>query len=215
MSGRFRDRADAGTKLAEAVADALGPEPAPPVVLALPRGGVPVAAPVAARLGAPLEVLVVRKIGLPGHPEYGIGAIAEGGTPWLDPAARGRHRADPAAVAEVIEAERAELARRVTRYRGDRPLPSLGGRTVVLVDDGLATGVTARVALDAVRASRPAEVLLAVPVAAPSTAADLRARGVEVVSLLEPDPFVAVGRFYEDFSQTSDAEVAALLASSA
>lgn len=206
---RFRNRTEAGRQLAERVAEL---DLVDPVVLALPRGGVPVAHEVAVALGAPLDVLVARKVGAPGQPELGVGAIAEGGARVSDPMTRralgmGRERFD-----ELASAEEAELARRVERYRGGRPLPPLEGRSVVVVDDGVATGVTARAALAAVRARRPARVVLAVPVAAPETVASLRREGYEVVALLEPADLVAVGRWYRDFSQTTDAEVIDLLA---
>jgi putative phosphoribosyl transferase len=200
---RFRDRRDAGAQLADAVA-AL--ELADPVILALPRGGVPVAAEIAKRLGASLDVLVARKVGAPNHPELGIGAVAEGGvTVRLDDVG-GRFDA-------LADEARMELDRRVQRYRGDRPLPSLAGRDVVVVDDGLATGVTAEAALRSVRAGRPRRVVLAVPVGAPDTVARLRHEDLadEVACVLEPPDLIAVGRWYDDFDQTSDDEVLAIV----
>jgi predicted phosphoribosyltransferase len=184
-----------------------------PVVLALPRGGVPVAAEVARALGAPLEVLVARKLGAPHQPELGIGALAEGGVRVVDPAAvRALHLA-PADVEAVATREAAELDRRVHRYRGDRPLPDLAGRTAVVVDDGLATGVTASAALRAAVAAGPARLVLAVPVGSPDTATRLAAEhGVEVVCLEQPWDLRSVGRWYRDFAQTTDDEVLALLA---
>lgn len=203
---RFRDRDDAGERLADAVVTA-GLDLVDPVVLALPRGGVPVAAAVARRLGAPLDVFVARKVGAPGRPELGIGAVAEGG------ATVGVGPDEPAAALA-----RAELARRVEAYRGDRSLPALAGRDVVLVDDGLATGVTAEAAILGVRRCqpRPRRVILAVPVGAPDTVARLGAPGLahEVVCVHSPWNLRAVGEWYDDFTQTSDEEVRRLLAGS-
>lgn len=175
-------------------------------MLALPRGGVPVAYEVAAALDAPLDVLVARKVGAPGHAEYGIGAVAEGGgvvasdAAWL---ARGEWD-------RLVAGERAEVERRVRRYRGERPLPPVEGRDVVLVDDGLATGVTAEAALRALRAMAPRRLVLAVPVAAPGAVARLSALA-EVVAVATPAAFRAVGQWYEAFDQTSDDEVLGLL----
>ena len=209
---RFRDRAEAGQRLARALAD-LDLES--PVVLALPRGGVPVGLEVARLLQAPLDVLVARKIGAPGQPELGIGAIAEGGGIVMDGEAVRALGVSDALFDRLAEAARDELDRRVQRYRGGRPLPTLEGRDVVLVDDGLATGVTAEAALHALRGRRPHRVVLSVPVGAPETVARLRDLAVEVVCIEEPSPFGSVGRFYERFDQTSDDEVMGLLAESA
>lgn len=206
---RFVDRSDAGVALAEQLR-AL--ELVDPVVLALPRGGVPVAADVAIALGAPLDVLVARKIGLPGQPEFGVGAVAEGGQPLLDDAVLARYRLSPADLAPVIAHEREELARRVTRYRGDRALPELAGRTVVLVDDGLATGATARAAVQALRRRGPGRLVLAVPVCAPESARALAAEADDVVCVLRPSRFRAVSAWYDTFEQTSDEQVLELLA---
>jgi putative phosphoribosyl transferase len=210
MGPRFADRDDAGRQLAPAVAEALGAT-AQPLVLALPRGGVPVAAPVAAVLGAPLDVLVVRKLGQPGRPELGVGALAEGGEPlWNIDLLRELGLA-PDRLARVVESEAAELRRRVERYRGGRLPEPVDGRTVVLVDDGLATGVTAMAAVHRVRAGGAARVALAVPVAAAETARRLR-RQAEVVCLLEPRRLRSVGEWYRDFSQVPDDAVTDLLA---
>lgn len=204
----FRDRQEAGRALAEQVL-ALGL--ADPLVLALPRGGVPVGAEVARALGAPLEVFVARKIGLPRQPELGVGALAEGGEPLLDEQALTRLGVRGTDLAATVERERAELARRVEHYRGDRPLPAPARRSVMLVDDGLATGVTARAALRALRGAHPQRLVLAVPVGAPDTVAALRDEADDVVCVLQPEPFRAVGAWYQRFDQTSDAEVLALL----
>jgi putative phosphoribosyl transferase len=211
----FADRTEAGRALGAAVRAELerrAVTAADVVVLALPRGGVPVGAGVADALGVPLDVLVARKIGLPGHAEFGIGAIAEGGVRVLDDHAIARHRVPTGSVAVTIAEESAELARRVQRYRDDRPLPDLVGRTVVLVDDGLATGVTAQAGLASLERAGAGLRVLAVPVAARPTAEALRRSGVAVVVLHAPWPFVAVGQHYEDFTQTDDDEVLATLA---
>lgn len=211
---RFHDRTDAGQRLAAALADM---DLRRPIVLALPRGGVPVGAEIAEELGAPLEVFVARKIGAPGRPEYGIGAVAEGGEPLFDRWAVQALGIPESGLAELAEAERRELDRRVRRYRGGRPLPSLAGRSVVLVDDGLATGVTAEAALLALRAQaatapgQPLRLILAVPVCARDSAARLRSLA-EIVCLSRPEDFRAVGLWYEEFGQTSDDEVVTLLA---
>jgi len=206
---RFEDRRDAGRQLAERLAAGTWSDP---VVFALPRGGVPVAAEVAQRLAAPLEVLVARKIGAPNQPEFGIGAIAEGSVRVLD-----RHVADrlglrEANIDELVRTEQLELARRVTTYRGARTLPSLTGRDVVLVDDGLATGVTARAGVLALEALAPRRLVLAAPVCAQDTARRLAASGIELVSVHQPDDFRAVGNWYRRFDQTTDEEVLELLA---
>ena len=209
---RFRDRAEAGRRLADVVARL---DLSAPIVLALPRGGVPVAHEVARALGAPLEVFVARKVGAPGHAELGVGALAEGGGLVVDRPAVLALRISSEAYERTVEAERRELARRVERYRGDRPLPELEGRDVVLVDDGVATGVTAEAALRALRDRGPRSLVLAVPVGAPETAARLRRIADHVVCVQEPRGFRAVGQFYDRFDQTSDDEVLRLLAEAA
>jgi putative phosphoribosyl transferase len=208
----FRDREQAGRRLAELLREHRGKDP---VVLALPRGGVPVAVPVAEALGAPLDVLVARKLGAPFQPEYALGAIAEGGARVADPDALREAGVDDATLEALVAREEAELHRRVRRYRGKRALPPLRGRTVIVVDDGVATGRTARAALRAARALGAGRLLLAAPVIAASTAAALRAEGDadEVVAVTEPDLLDAVGSWYERFEQVEDDEVVALLAS--
>lgn len=207
----FTDRRQAGRQLAEGLA-AL--ELRDPVVLALPRGGVPVAAEVARALGAPLDVIVARKIGAPGHPELGIGAVAEGGEAMFSGHAD-LLRVGPHQRERLVEQERREVDRRVARYRGGRPLPAVTGREVVVVDDGLATGVTAGAALRALRRLRPSRLVLAVPVCAPDTADELSTVADEVVCCQRPHDLRAVGLWYDDFTQTSDEEVLELLAGAA
>jgi putative phosphoribosyl transferase len=205
---RFHDRDDAGRRLAGPVRD-LGLDD--PVVLALPRGGVPVAAQVARAIDAPLDVILVRKLGVPAQPELAMGALGEEGVRVLDHdlIARAHVRADQ--LADVERRERDELARRARTYRGERdPLP-IAGRTVVIVDDGLATGASARAAIEVARARGAGRVVLAVPVAPPETVAALRADADDVVSVETPVAMAAIGQWYDDFSQTSDAEVVAHL----
>lgn len=180
-------------------------------MVGLPRGGIPVAEVVARALGAPLEFLAVRKLGAPHNPEYGIGAITEGGTHVFDPEAIAVLAIDNGTLEAIVARESAELRRRVEAYRGGRsPLP-LEGRTVILVDDGVATGVTDTAALRAIRRRRPRHLILAVPVCAPDSAARLREEADELVCLVEPSMLYGVGQWYRDFSQTSDEEVIASL----
>lgn len=203
-SDTFRDRADAGRRLGARLLD-LGVAPHP-VVLGLPRGGVAVAAEVAAALDGRLDVLVARKLAHPDQPELALGALAEGGSPVWDTAmlrSRGLHSDD---LGDVVVAERQELARRVETYRGNRPPPDVAGSVVVVVDDGIATGATARAALRAVRDHGAARLLLAVPVAASESLATFTDAD-EVIALLVPRPFQAVGRWYDDFAQLSDDDV--------
>jgi putative phosphoribosyl transferase len=207
----FPDREAAGRLLGRRLAEVLPGEPADPaggralVVLGLPRGGVIVAAAAATELGAPLDAFVVRKLPLPGRPELAMGAIAGGGVLVWTEDVLGQHRPRPQEVAAVVERERAELARREAAYRGDRPQPDLAGRTAVLVDDGVATGATARAALRAARALGPARVVLAAPVV--PVRLDLRPEADMVVVLATPHPFGAVGGHYLDFRETTDDEV--------
>ncbi|MGZ3659097.1 MAG: phosphoribosyltransferase family protein [Bdellovibrionota bacterium] len=186
-----------------------------PLILALPRGGVPVALEIAKALEAPLDVLIVRKIGAPGHKELGIGAITENNHYWIDPRSMeytGAHAVD---VEQTLAEEREEVKRRIKLYREDRPLPRVKGRSVVVVDDGLATGVTARVACAYLKQQGAAEVILAVPVGSPRTAEVVRLEVDQLICLDEPDLFYSVGQFYEDFEQLEDEEVIELLKSAA
>jgi len=208
----FSDRRDAGRRLAARL-QPLAEES--PVVVGLPRGGIPVAEEVAAALGAPLEFLAVRKLGAPHNPEYGIGAIAEGGARVLDPEALAVLGIENRVLEEIVARESSELRRRVDAYRGARsPLP-LRDRVVIVVDDGVATGVTDTAALRAIRARRQRWLVLAVPVCAPDSAARLRAEADELVCLVEPSHLYGVGQWYRDFSQVSDREVVASLAAAA
>jgi putative phosphoribosyl transferase len=206
----FADRRTAGRLLAARLGRApLGGRG--PLVLALPRGGVPVAREVADALNAPLDVLVTRKIGYPYQPELGVGAIAEGGEPVYDDVLLARLGLSRSALEPVVDRERAELERRVKVYRGGRPPSDVAGRPVVLVDDGLATGVTATAALRSLRAASAGWTVLAVPVAAPTSVAALRAEADAVVALTAPEAFRAVGEWYVSFAQLTDADVLDLL----
>ena len=212
----FPDRRAAGRALAAALRRRFtGPDGglvlARPLVLALPRGGVAVAFDVARELGVPLDVLVTRKIGYPDQPELGVGALAEGGDPVYDDAMLRELGIKREELAGVVAREREELARRVEVYRGGRPPPDVRGRSVILVDDGLATGVTARAALRALRAAHPARTVLAVPVGSPASAAVLAAEADDVVALALPRGFRAVGEWYTSFGQLTDADVLHLL----
>lgn len=204
----FLDRRDAGRQLAERLTELRDESP---VVLALPRGGVVVGYEIARHLGAPLEVVVARKLGAPGNPEFGFGAIAPGGVRFLDEGTVGWLGLPQEVIDGIVEQEAQEMERRLQRYRGGRPSADLGGRTVILADDGLATGVTARAAIRYIRQCRPRRLVLAVPVSAAETARVVRAEVDELVCLQTPAAFMAVGQWYRDFSQTTDDEVIELL----
>ena len=203
----FLDRADAGRRLGAALA---GTAPADPVVLGIPRGGVIVAAGVADALAASLDIVVTRKIGAPGNAELAVGAIAPGVQVW-DESLLGRLGVGPGYLREAVEAEEAEMARRTAAYRGARPAPAVAGRTVVIVDDGLATGATALAAVRWARAAGAGRVIVVAPVAARQTV-ELLGREADEVHVLEvPESFRAVGEWYRDFRQTTDDEVVAAL----
>jgi len=204
----FKDRIEAGRSLASELEKMVFGNP---VVIALPRGGVPVGAEVAKRLNAPLDVLVTRKIGSPENPEYGIGAISENGTFWLNENAVRKLGLSEIETRVLIKKEEKEIRRRVHQYRGDRPITDVRDRTVILVDDGLATGVTARASMRALREMGAERVILAAPVGAPDTAAALADEADQVVCLELPMGFYSVGAWYENFEQTSDEEVIQLL----
>jgi putative phosphoribosyl transferase len=210
----FHNRADAGRRLAKAL---IGVKDRRPAVLALPRGGVPVAAEVARTLHAPLDLILVRKIGVPFHPELAMGAVVDGAAPLV---VRNEEIIELARVSDadfttVRDRELGEIKRQRARYAGGRSHPpDLQGRTVIVIDDGIATGASVRAALRAVRLQKPSRLILAVPVAPTSTLEELRREADEVVCLESHEPFGAVGTYYADFGQTSDEEVAALLAAS-
>ncbi len=206
---QFKNRSDAGRQLAALLAGYRA-DPSV-VVLALPRGGVPVGAEVAAMLVAPLDVFVVRKLGVPGQEELAMGAIASGGIRVLNTSVLEGLRIPGDMVEAITQQEQRELERRERTYRGDRPPLNLQDRTVILVDDGLATGSTMRAAVAAVRQLHPARIVVAVPTAAESTRDDLSRLVDAVVCVITPEPFHAVGLWYEDFTQTSDDEIRPLL----
>jgi len=210
MAMIFTDRRDAGRALARELSGYAGRPDI--VVLGLPRGGVPVAREVARALGAPLDVFVVRKIGYPGNPELAIGAIASGGVTVLSNRLIAELDVPRAAVEAAIAREREELARRERAYRPGRPPLAVGGKTVVLVDDGLATGATMRAAVAAIRKLGPGSIVVAVPVGAPQALADATAAADAGVCVSAPPDFMAVGEWYADFGQTTDEEVRDLLA---
>jgi len=205
----YHDRSEAGRYLAGKLTAYAGRPDV--LVLALPRGGVPVAYEVARALDVPLDVFLVRKLGVPGREELAMGAIASGGVLLTNEDVVRGLRIGPEVIRQAVEREQAELERREREYRDDRPPPDVHGKTVILIDDGLATGASMRVAVAALRQRGPARLVIAVPIAAPSTCNELREEVDEIICARTPEPFYAVGLWYEDFSQTTDDEVRALL----
>ena len=213
MDQVFRDRQDAGIQLAARLLRYAGDPKV--LVLGLPRGGVPVAYQVARRLEAPLDIFVVRKLGVPGHRELAMGAIATGGVRVLNPEVVTALRINEPVIAAVATQEQIELERQERVYRGNVPFPGLAGRIVIVVDDGLATGSTMRAAVRALRQMQPARIVVAAPVAAAETCRSLSAEADEVVCVSTPELFHAVSMWYQEFSQTTDEEVRTLLEESA
>ena len=207
---RFRDRTDAGRQLAERLAAYVNRSDV--LVFALPRGGVPVAFEVARALGAPLDVFLVRKLGVPGHEELAMGAVATGGVRVLNDEIVHGLGIQESEIEAVVARELQELARRERLYRGGRPAPEAEAKTVILVDDGLATGATMRAAVRALKQQHPARIIIAVPTASPDSCEALKTEADEVVCVVTPEPFFAVGYWYDDFAQTTDAEVRDMLA---
>lgn len=205
----FRDRVAAGQTLVATLAEWR--EQANVLVLALPRGGVPVAAEIASALALRLDLMLVRKLGTPGHKEFAMGAIASGGVQVLNDDVIRHLHIPPAAIDAAVQEEVLELQRRDLAYRGDRPAPALAGQRVILVDDGLATGATMRAAIAAVRQQAPARIVVAVPVAPEETLAMLRPQVDQLICPLTPEPFFSIGQWYRDFAQTTDEEVKTLL----
>jgi len=213
IANRFADRREAGRILAQKLLEFRGRPDV--IVLALPRGGVPVAFEVATALEAPLDVFIVRKIGAPWNPELALGAIASGGRYVLDAEVVRQLQLDESDIQRLIAPERQELERREQLYRDARPFPSLAGRIVIIIDDGLATGATMRAAIEAIRAEHPAHIIAAAPVASSEACDMLRDVADRTVCPYTPEPLYGVGLWYEDFSQTTDAEVLELLRRSA
>jgi predicted phosphoribosyltransferase len=211
MRTRFANRTEAGQRLADLLAPHYSSRPYV-LVLALPRGGVPVAFEVAKALGVPLEVFLVRKLGLPGHEELAMGAIATGGVRVLNPDVVDRLKITNDVIESVTEVEEAELERRERAYRGDRPPPEVRDRTVIIIDDGIATGSTMRAAVAALRQQNPARIVVATPTIAASTLEQLAQEADEVVAVMAPEDFNGVGQWYYNFTQTTDDEVKHLLA---
>ena len=209
MNARFRDRHEAGELLAEKLVTYAGQPDL--IVLALPRGGVPVGVEVAKKLHAPLDLFVVRKLGLPEHPELAMGAIASGGVRVLNSEVVHTLRIPDEVINAVAIMELQELTRRERAYRGDLPPPDVAGKTVIIVDDGIATGSTMMAAVSALRQLKAGRVVVAIPTVARATYVFLRESADDVVSVIVPDTFYGVGQWYEDFAQTSDEEVHRLL----
>jgi predicted phosphoribosyltransferase len=208
----YRDRIDAGNQLAARLSDYADRDDV--LVLALPRGGVPVAYEVAKALHAPLDIFLVRKLGVPGHEELAMGAISTGGVRVINADVVDHLRIPARVIDAVVDTELRELQRRERLYRGARAEPDVSGKTVILVDDGLATGSTMRAAVEALRQQNPARIVVAVPVSAPETCDEYRMGVDEIICAQTPEPFMGVGMWYRDFSQTTDEEVREILARS-
>lgn len=206
---KFFDRREAGKVLSEQLMQFE--KKSDTIILALPRGGVPVAYEIAKKLSLPLDVFIVRKLGMPGHEELAIGAIATGGIAVFNNEIVQNFNIPKSAIDSVIQLEQQELQRRNSLYRGNRPFPVLVGKTIILVDDGIATGATMRAAIEALHQQKPAKIIIAVPVAAFSTCEEMNRLVDKIICPLRPYQFYAVGIWYENFSQTSDEEVAELL----
>ena len=206
----FKDRHHAGLELAELLLHLADEEDL--LILGLPRGGVPVAAVISEALGKPFDVLIVRKLGVPGHEEFAMGALASGGVRVLNDGLVAQLGLSPAQVEEVVEREADELFRRDRLYRGERPIPAVAGRPVVIVDDGIATGSTVSAAIQLLRQRGAAKITVAAPVAPPETVQRLKLEADQVVVALEPEQFGGVGRWYQDFAETTDDKVQELLA---
>ena len=206
---RFRNRREAGRILAQELVHYANHSDV--IILALPRGGVPVAYAVALALNIPLDVFIVRKLGLPGHEELAIGAIASGGVRVLNEDVIRAFHIPEEVIDRVVQRELHELERRERLYREDRPMPEIRDRIVILIDDGLATGASMRAAVVALRAQNPKRIVVAVPTAAPETCEAFEAEVDEIVCAITPEPFLGVGRWYEDFSQTTDEEIRVIL----
>ena len=209
MNQPFADRREAGVELASKLRHLANRNDV--VVLALPRGGVPVAYEVAEALNAPLDIFLVRKLGLPGYPELAMGAIASGGVRVLNPEVVRFYGVSSSAIDRVARSEQRELERREREYRRGQPMTNVSDKVVILVDDGLATGSTMRAAVKAVRQREPSKIIVAVPVGSPDTCREFSAIADEILCARTPEPFSAVGQWYRDFSQTSDEEVRELL----
>jgi putative phosphoribosyl transferase len=212
MTTRFRNRTEAGQLLAPHLV--MYANRSDVIILALPRGGVPVAFEVARVLHVPLDLCLVRKLGIPGHQELAMGAIAMHGIRVLNHSLVKKLDVDRATIEQVTASEQQELARRDRLYRGDRPFPNLHGQTIILIDDGIATGATIRAAIQAIQVSHPARIIVATPVAPISTCEELKAICDQVVCPMQPEPLYSISNWYDDFSQTTDAEVKYLLAQS-